>query len=100
VKTRAPRNRTLFIEEGEADSLMQHVGVLKKSAKPSTIVDITNSVLHQDLFSCLEFLPLNCIDLLIIDPPYNLSKQYGKRSFGKMGITNMWNGLTLGSRKL
>ncbi len=85
MKTRAPRNRTLFIEEGEADSLMQHVGVLEKSAMPSTIVDITNSVLHQDLFSCLEFLPLECIDLLIIDPPYNLSKQYGKRSFGKMG---------------
>lgn len=82
-RNRAPRNRTLFIEEGEADLLMDHVITLRSQDGPVNLSGIFNKIIHQDLFSCLELLPPSCVDLLIIDPPYNLSKKYGKRNFGR-----------------
>jgi site-specific DNA-methyltransferase (adenine-specific) len=43
-----------------------------------------NTIIHGDAFEALETLPANCVDLLIVDPPYNLSKVYGGKSFKKM----------------
>ncbi len=48
-----------------------------------SISDIENKVIHQDFFSCIDFLPDSIIDLAIIDPPYNLSKKFGDNKFSK-----------------
>jgi site-specific DNA-methyltransferase (adenine-specific) len=43
-----------------------------------------NRVIFGDAFEALGRLPERCADLLIVDPPYNLSKTYGTRVFRKM----------------
>ena len=50
---------------------------------PCNIKEIESRLIHQDLFSCVDFLPDQFIDLAIIDPPYNLNKQFGDSKFSK-----------------
>lgn len=80
VKVRAPRNQTLNIAPHEQDQLMS--GVIQL-ARPVLASDLVNTLIHQDLLACLEYLPSAFIDLLVIDPPYNLSKTYAGTKFSK-----------------
>ena len=80
MKTRAPRNRTLTIEEGEKDALLRQTVTLSGA---KTADELEDKLICQDLFDCLEFLPDDFIDLLIVDPPYNLNKTFGNRKFSK-----------------
>lgn len=80
MKIKAPRNKTLTIEKDEASSLMEKAISLRL---PVSISEIENKIIHQNLFSCFEFLPNKFIDLLIVDPPYNLSKKFGNSKFSK-----------------
>ena len=80
MKKRAPRNKTLTISEDEKDTLMAQTIIL--DSQPP-VCDIENTLIHQDLFSCMDFLPYNFVDLMIIDPPYNLNKKFSKTKFSK-----------------
>lgn len=80
MKLRAPRNRTLTVAANEQSSLMQQTIQINT---PVAVEAIANTLIHQDLFSCIDFLPDAFIDLLIVDPPYNLNKQFGSRKFSK-----------------
>lgn len=80
MKERAPRNRTLTISENERDVLLRQTISLEAPCAPD---EIEGRLIHQDLFSCIDFLPNQFIDLAIIDPPYNLSKKFGNNKFSK-----------------
>lgn len=80
MKERAPRNRTLIVYENEKDELMRQTISLEA---PCTPEQIQNKLIYQDLFSCVDFLPGQFIDLLIVDPPYNLNKKFGNSRFSK-----------------
>jgi site-specific DNA-methyltransferase (adenine-specific) len=47
------------------------------------IADIINRTINQDLLQATQFLPANFVDLLIVDPPYNLNKSFNGNSFKK-----------------
>ena len=52
--------------------------------KPVGVEDIKGRVIEGDVFEVLSRLPFGFVDLLILDPPYNLSKDFNvKRSKGK-----------------
>lgn len=74
-KLPAPRNRTLQLTEEERS---HYTTQLLRLHQPATPTDLLNRVLCQDLFETLVFLPENFVDLLIIDPPYNLRKQFNQ----------------------
>lgn len=78
MKTRAPRNRTLYCTEQERRDLSGRLLTLDRSAR---VEEIENRVIHQNFFEIAEFLPHRFIDLLILDPPYNLSKQFNGNRF-------------------
>lgn len=80
MKERAPQNRTLTVNEGEKTQLIRQTISLSEPAARETI---ENKLIHQNLLSALEFLPEAFIDLLIVDPPYNLNKQFGTNKFSK-----------------
>jgi site-specific DNA-methyltransferase (adenine-specific) len=78
MKKRAPRNRTLTCSETELEALSKrllHLGA------PATLEGITDRVIHQDLWEAVKFLPAGFADLLILDPPYNLTKNYNGHVF-------------------
>jgi site-specific DNA-methyltransferase (adenine-specific) len=80
MKERAPRNRTLIVHENEKMALMSQTVSLKAACTPE---EIDGKLIHQDLFACIDLLPDQFIDLLIIDPPYNLTKKFGNSTFSK-----------------
>ncbi len=80
MKERASRNRTLNIHEGEQNLLINKTISLSSRCRPE---EIENKLIYQDLFSCIDFLPDEFIDLLIVDPPYNLNKKFGNGKFAK-----------------
>lgn len=80
MNARAPRNRTLTIDEDEKLALLSETICL---SKPASVLEIENRLIHQDLLLCCDFLPDAFISLLVIDPPYNLNKQFGANKFSK-----------------
>ena len=80
-KIRAPLNRTIDISPVEIKKYKKN---LINLASPVGIDAIKNKIINQDLFEVLGFLPLAFIDLLFIDPPYNLQKKFNSSSFKEM----------------
>ena len=48
-----------------------------------SVDSVTNQVINGDLFEVVDFLPSNFVDLLILDPPYNLTKDFNGIKFGQ-----------------
>ena len=81
VKERAPRNRTITVSENEHIFLKNRLFYPNSEKMP--IAKITNKTICADLFSILDLLPSRFADLLIIDPPYNLDKNFNGFKFSK-----------------
>jgi site-specific DNA-methyltransferase (adenine-specific) len=83
-KQRAERNRTISLTETETDLYLSKCVCLTKA---SALADITDTIIHGDALNVIDCLPTACVDLLIVDPPYNLNKTYGSTTFKQMGDT-------------
>jgi DNA modification methylase len=80
-KKRAPANRTIVLGDADRAKYRPRLQCLHRPAAPG---DIVNATLCQDLYQAAEYLPENFVDLLFLDPPYNLNKSFGERSFSRM----------------
>ena len=78
MKKRAPRNRTLTCTEAELASLSTELLRLTEPVCPESL---THRIVNQDLDHALPLLPAGFVDLLILDPPYNLTKNYNGHLF-------------------
>jgi site-specific DNA-methyltransferase (adenine-specific) len=81
MTAKSPRNKTLALTDAQLDEYLKQCPPLGKSAKLSEIED---RVLNQEILDALKYLPSDSIDLLLVDPPYNLTKQYGENKFAKV----------------
>jgi site-specific DNA-methyltransferase (adenine-specific) len=81
TKQRAPRNRTITLSESERQS--HEPDLLSLSGKVS-VAELTDRIIRQDVFAALDCLPTSFVDLLFIDPPYNLSKTFNSNVFREM----------------
>lgn len=77
-KKRASRNRTLTLSETELTTLKTK---LLHIAGKVTLENITNKTIVGDLLAILSDLPTGFADLIIIDPPYNLTKNFNGFTF-------------------
>ncbi len=82
-KIRAKNNRTLTVTDEERAFYSNRVLSLSPICSPLSVESITDKTLCADLFSVLDFLPEKFADLLIIDPPYNLAKDFNGFKFSK-----------------
>jgi site-specific DNA-methyltransferase (adenine-specific) len=78
MKEKAPRNQTLTCSPEEMEILSEYITSLPNFPKCS---DMANQVICGDTFGLLPRLPQNFVDLLILDPPYNLSKNFNGQIF-------------------
>ncbi len=83
-RVRAERNRTITLSEAERKHYSKD---LVRISKPVGINSIENKIVNQDIFEVLDFLPTHFVDLLILDPPYNLTKTFNSTSFKKKSIS-------------
>jgi site-specific DNA-methyltransferase (adenine-specific) len=80
-KQRAPRNRTINISNTDVERLKKR---LIKLDRPAAFSDIENRTIHQDIFDAVDHLPDRFVDLVFVDPPYNLDKKFNLTSFKAM----------------
>ena len=83
MKTKAPRNKTLELSPAQTKSYAAQALTLKRAA---ALQEIENSIIWQDALKAMDFLPDGAVDLMIVDPPYNLTKNFGKSTFKEMGM--------------
>ncbi|GIP17584.1 hypothetical protein J40TS1_32260 [Paenibacillus montaniterrae] len=80
-KHRAARNRTMILTEEERQLYKQQLITL---SQPATTEQILNKTIQQNLFEAMDKLPDQFVDLMFIDPPYNLTKSFNGKTFNKM----------------
>ena len=86
MKEKAPQNRTLVLNDDEIPLLKKELLTIDKIAGiaqtegflPDSILDKT---IKADLLEVLPLLPDAFADLIIIDPPYNLTKNFSGKVF-------------------
>lgn len=78
MKTRAPRNRTIELTSDEIKGLKSRLITKSGIGDADSII---NRTINADLFEVLDKLPNHFADLIIVDPPYNLSKNFNGMSF-------------------
>ncbi|MBR1605991.1 MAG: site-specific DNA-methyltransferase [Alphaproteobacteria bacterium] len=83
VLQKAPRNKTIELKPAEISKLAKKA--LKLNHR-TPIDELLNQIIYQDTFKVLDFLPKNSIDLMIVDPPYNLTKNFGQSTFKEMDL--------------
>ena len=59
--------------------------------QPTTRPEILDKLVCQDFFEAARFLPPACVELLVLDPPYNLTKRYGDRTFHAQSVSAYQN---------
>jgi site-specific DNA-methyltransferase (adenine-specific) len=81
-KKRAPRNRTQEVREVEAKALRERLlsveGLKSESILGRTVLG--------DCFRAFDVLPRAIVDLLVLDPPYNLNKKFGGSTFSRVPV--------------
>lgn len=78
MKERAPRNQTLTLTEQERISLRSR---LLSAHQVKNDTDLINRTIQGDTLLLLSQLPSQMADLIIVDPPYNLSKNFNGFQF-------------------
>jgi len=78
---KAERNRTLTIADDERFALKQDITTLDQI---SSGFSFDNTTIQADLFDILPLMPDAFADLIIIDPPYNLAKDFNGTKFKSM----------------
>lgn len=78
---KSPRNKTIDtpISQGQ-EYLSKCISINEKVNNLDTIL---NKTINGDTFNVLPLLPKESIDLIIVDPPYNLTKTYSSTKFSK-----------------
>jgi site-specific DNA-methyltransferase (adenine-specific) len=83
TRPRAPRNQTLALADAEQ---RQYAKQLLRLPMTFEIEKLMNRILCADAMSIFRDLPRAFVDLLILDPPYNLTKRFGSEEFTEMSL--------------
>jgi site-specific DNA-methyltransferase (adenine-specific) len=76
----APRNRTITLTAAEVEKYEARLCGLTKAAG---VDDVLDRIFCQDIHSAARHLPAGIVDLLFVDPPYNLTKDFNGRRFAR-----------------
>jgi site-specific DNA-methyltransferase (adenine-specific) len=78
IKEKAPRNKTIVLSRQEEIALARRA---VKFAPFTKIPNLDNRIVWQDTFYAMRHIPDNFADLMVVDPPYNLTKNFGNNVF-------------------
>jgi site-specific DNA-methyltransferase (adenine-specific) len=79
--SRAPRNRTLELTEADRVQLRSRILTTPKNLTPPY-----QGTLLGNCLDLAQDLPKECVDLLFLDPPYNLSKDFHGHKFFRQTV--------------
>lgn len=77
-------NRSIVISTEENNKYSKELLTLNSKKDEEEII---NKIIRQDIFEAINFIPNKFVDLLFIDPPYNMSKTFNNNKFVKRSIS-------------
>lgn len=77
---KADRNKTIDISVEEGNEYLKKCSVISKKTE---LIEVLDRTIVGDTFEVLKLLPEKSVDLLIVDPPYNLDKDFHGNKFKK-----------------
>jgi site-specific DNA-methyltransferase (adenine-specific) len=83
-KIRSKLNKTIVLSSEEQDNLSKRLVVLERLVNAA---DIANVTICQDMQEAVKYLPNGFVDLLFLDPPYNLTKTFNQRTFKQVSVS-------------
>src|SRR5437879_1700853 len=83
-RKRAPKNRTLTLSATDHKRLADRVLSIQNH-DPQRSLPIDRTV-RGDSFQCLPLVAEGSVDLLVLDPPYNLKKTFNGRGFSRRAV--------------
>ena len=83
-ESRAANNRTITLENSEMEGLKREL----LTSQNITAANIVNKILWGDTLDLLKNIPDKFADLIIIDPPYNLTKNFNGVQFNACSESN------------
>lgn len=83
MKDKAPRNKTIELSAKE-EKLYAARSI--KLTRPAALPDVLNKTICQDSLKAMDFLPEKCVDLMVVDPPYNLTKNFASTTFKETDV--------------
>ena len=98
TKSRSPQNKTIDISLEEGKKYLKRCIKIKRKIKSTE--DVIDRTVTGDAFKVCSLLPEESVDLIIADPPYNLTKSYNGKQFSKKKVseyedyTRQWIALT------
>jgi site-specific DNA-methyltransferase (adenine-specific) len=81
TKGKSPRNKTIELSSSEIEHLSGNLLSLDEKVDKERVI---NRTILQDAFKAIDYLPDRFIDLLLVDPPYNMNKNFRSKSFKKL----------------
>ncbi len=82
------RNKTILVSEEDIYKYEDELLVLEKTNQ-AEFKD--NVVINQDLLLAAKYIPKKSIDLLFLDPPYNMRKKYNETVFSEKSYKEYYN---------
>lgn len=83
MKDKAPRNKTIELSAKE-EKLYAARSI--RLTRPAALSDVLNKTICQDSLKAMDFLPEKCVDLMVVDPPYNLTKNFASTTFKETDV--------------
>jgi site-specific DNA-methyltransferase (adenine-specific) len=80
---RATKNKTITLNEEQIEKYSKK---LIDIVEPVSVDQILDKTINRNLFDVIKFLPDEFVDLLILDPPYNLDREFGSSKFRKLPV--------------
>ncbi len=81
---KSPRNKTI---DFSMDKGQQYLNRCIDVSSDVSLPEILDKTIYGDTFEVLKHLPKKCVDLLIVDPCYNLDKNFHGLKFSKLNDT-------------
>lgn len=86
---KSPRNRTLSVSKTQYEGLKKELLQIKSPV--DSLAEVLDSTLLGDTLKTVKQLPSEIFDLIILDPPYNLSKDFNGFKFNASSDENYLN---------
>lgn len=80
-KIKSPRNKTIELDDAQKKIYFSRCAKLCSKAE---LAEVTDRTICGDSLAIMPLLPEKSCDLIIVDPPYNLAKEYDGEHFSSM----------------
>ena len=97
MMTNSSRNKTITLSHSEKELFGSRLLLPNRRLEVAQALDQT---ILGDALEALDYLPESFVDLLFVDPPYNMTKVFGKSTFKRMGSADYENWLRSWFKKI